>query len=333
MPEISTPRRGGTLPHHRDTTTKSATDTQHVESTSGTSTPYGPVEVLDKKKTIQWCLDELKEHPKQRQLFGDMPAAELAELAENIERFGLEHPIEILPNGTIIAGHQRVRAARRLGWSTIDVIVRNDLADAGSVAVEQRLIDDNLMRRHLCTLTIARLYRRLKELEALREGIEVFAEDQLRLRDRLAAKLGAGVGGRTLDRYERLLDAPAALQQAVQDNRLSMSKALQILSLPDYERDAAVARIQSGANPRLVAESLSQTKSPSSAVSIYRRLLKTLIAAIGEIGPNVQAVVGTQQQAEQNAVDVLRCALPLMQQLLDAEVRHDADKCASSPSS
>ena len=70
-------------------------------------------------------------------MFGDLGAAELAALAEDMETHGLRHPVEVLPDGTIVAGYQRVRAARRLGWREIDAVVRLDLAALGDAAAER----------------------------------------------------------------------------------------------------------------------------------------------------------------------------------------------------
>jgi ParB-like chromosome segregation protein Spo0J len=58
---------------------------------------------------------DLKPHPLQGKYFRDMTDAALHDLAENIRRRGLRRPIEILPNGTIVSGHQRLRAVKLLG--------------------------------------------------------------------------------------------------------------------------------------------------------------------------------------------------------------------------
>lgn len=82
----------------------------------------------------KWKLNRLNDHPKQALNFDDVPDKELAALAADMKRRGQRDPVEILPDGTVIAGHQRVRAAERLGWKEIDVIVRTDLAGAGNAA-------------------------------------------------------------------------------------------------------------------------------------------------------------------------------------------------------
>lgn len=45
-------------------------------------------------------------------------------LAADIAEIGLLHPIIVSPEGKLLAGERRLRAAEKLGWKTIDVIVR-----------------------------------------------------------------------------------------------------------------------------------------------------------------------------------------------------------------
>src|SRR5437763_1950535 len=114
---------------------------------------------MTRKNSVRWKITKLKEHPLQEAVFGDISEEELAALAENMQEHGLREPVEILPDGTIIVGHQRVRAARKLGWKEIDVVVRHDLAAAGPAAVETHFIESNLIRRQLGTLARARCLR------------------------------------------------------------------------------------------------------------------------------------------------------------------------------
>ena len=68
--------------------------------------------------------------------YADAPVpAEIEALARDMDENGLRDPVEVLPDGTLVTGHQRVRAAGLLGWEEIDVVVRHDLADRGDAAV------------------------------------------------------------------------------------------------------------------------------------------------------------------------------------------------------
>src|SRR5947209_18833345 len=95
-------------------------------------------------------------------------------------------------------------------WDEIAVWVNDDLAAQGDLAVEQRLIEDNLARRNLDRLDQVRCYRRLVEM-ATTTPDEMRRSHQLgRVRDVVGARLG--ISGRTLDRYLRLLDTPREVQ-------------------------------------------------------------------------------------------------------------------------
>lgn len=88
-------------------------------------------------------------------MFDDLPEAEIDALAADIEANGLRQPIEILPDGTVLAGHQRLRAVRKLGWKEVNCVVRTDLADDPAGA-ELFFIMDNLNRRQLSPIMKAR---------------------------------------------------------------------------------------------------------------------------------------------------------------------------------
>src|SRR5215470_8837572 len=89
-------------------------------------------EVTEKKgKAGKVTLTELKPHPRQQEVFADLPDEQLEELATDMKLNGQLVPIEVLPGGTIICGHQRVRAARKLGWDSVRAIIREDLAELG----------------------------------------------------------------------------------------------------------------------------------------------------------------------------------------------------------
>ena len=55
---------------------------------------------------------------------------QVAEIAASIKAFGFNNPILVDKAGTIIAGHGRVEAAKKLGLETVPVIRLEHLADA-----------------------------------------------------------------------------------------------------------------------------------------------------------------------------------------------------------
>ena len=192
-----------------------------------------------RKLVVHKQLSELHSHPRQRDMFTDLPDADLRQLAEEMEREGLLEPVEILPDGMIISGHQRVRAAELLGWKKIRCWVRRDLAEAGSAAVERRFIEANFYRRQLGPLDKARCYQRLKELERGGRGNGVVKGD---LRDYLAGQFG--LSGRSLDRWERLLDTPIEVQAAVSARKLPLAVGGKVADLPSQGPVLAAPSLQ-----------------------------------------------------------------------------------------
>src|SRR5262249_36553947 len=130
-----------------------------------------------KKPTHErWKVSDLKINPRQQEFFGSDSDVEQDALTEDVRRNGLEKPIQIMPDGTILVGHRRFEAVKRLGWAVVDVVVRWDLAEAGEAACEQFFINDNLLHRRLTGLGKARCVRHLLELagswgEELKERI------------------------------------------------------------------------------------------------------------------------------------------------------------------
>src|SRR5688500_5584273 len=59
-------------------------------------------------------LRSLRPHRQQEVWFTALSEPELEALAASMQHDGLQHPVHVLPDGTILAGHQRVAAARRL---------------------------------------------------------------------------------------------------------------------------------------------------------------------------------------------------------------------------
>ena len=65
---------------------------------------------------------------------------QVAQIAGSIRAFGFNNPVLIRPDSTIVAGHGRVLAARKLGLETVPVIVLEHLTEAQARAY---MIADN----------------------------------------------------------------------------------------------------------------------------------------------------------------------------------------------
>ena len=188
-----------------------------------------PTKDRPKKLTKDRLLSSLKSHPRQREFFPDDQNIGIDALAEDIKKNGLINPIEIMSDGTIIAGHRRVLAAKSLAKKKIRCWVRDDLETEGKHAVERRLIEDNLNRRQMSKLATVRCIAAQVRLEQnqRKRGVAMGGD----LRDIVGKRLG--ISGRNLERYVRVAETPLEVQQAFEAGHLPLVKAAQVANLPD----------------------------------------------------------------------------------------------------
>jgi ParB-like chromosome segregation protein Spo0J len=202
------------------------------------------------RKVERWKLSRLKENPLQREVFAGPAQHEVEELAADMKANGQTTPVEALPDGTLIAGHKRRLAAELLGLKELDVWVRYDLA-ADPAAAERRLIEDNLHRRQLGPLGLARCYKRLKVLGSMGLDGRLLDYEQRDLRDRLGERLN--VSGRSLDRYLRVLEHTLPeVQAAFEAGTLPLTLAEQVAGLGEEQQAEIAKRLRAGAEPKVV---------------------------------------------------------------------------------
>src|SRR4051812_26208118 len=118
---------------------------------------------MTKKKIIKVKINQLKPYQHQDEVFRPLAECDLDALAEDMRCNGQIHPVEITKDRVIIDGHQRVAAAKRLGWTEVDVWVRADLDELG---IAHRHVEATLNRRQLDPLDLARAAKRLQQIKA-----------------------------------------------------------------------------------------------------------------------------------------------------------------------
>lgn len=185
-------------------------------------------------------------HPKQEHYFPAEAAADLDSLAANILANGLLEKIEITPENVIVSGHRRLAALVRLElagnaqFEDVEVLVRYDLAAQGEDAVEHRLVEANLDRRHLTPIEFARTSKAL--LERCSDG----KTKMNRLLESIARKFG--VSRITLERSWSLLDLPIELQRIVDRKELSRQLGQQLLDFatPDEIEELRQVAVEGG---------------------------------------------------------------------------------------
>lgn len=231
---------------------------------------------VEKKQTVtRWKIAKLKDHVRQAEMFGDVDDAELDALAENMKRHGLRDAVEIVPDGTVIAGHQRVRAAKRLNWKEIDVVVRHDLAGEGPEAVERHFVETNFIRRQLSPLARAKCIKRLMELEVGRAAEKFGFTKTEELKNRIAERMGLSL--RSVNRYLLLLDTPTAIQAAFDKGDISLVAAGKVALLPKTAQAEVARRVGAGEKPAAVIGEHSKGGSAANdAGKAFGRLVRAL---------------------------------------------------------
>ena len=193
-------------------------------------------------EVLELDLKKLTAHPQQDQLFARPSTQEIERLADDIVRNGLRQPIEILPDGTIIRGHSRVLAARHAGLKSLPGIIRHDLDELGEVAVLKALAEDNLNRRHLSPLEIAKSVAVLRSTDLSKVNGRSLSRAMSRLQTQIAEQFG--ISKKTLQRYGKILQTPLSVQHAVAKDYLPMDLALQIERQPNDRQQVVAAVIE-----------------------------------------------------------------------------------------
>lgn len=162
----------------------------------------------------------------------------LDELARSMRESGLIEPLVVRPNGDryeLVVGLRRLYAARRLGWSTIDCVVR-DLPEEDALIVQAA---ENVQREDVNPYDRALYFRAL---------LTQLGCSQRALANRL------GLSDTLINRTLRLLDFDEEIQEAVRSGRLNLKAAHLLAKFPSRRDRLRYLRIavENGASLRTI---------------------------------------------------------------------------------
>ncbi|MDB5085524.1 MAG: noc [Bacilli bacterium] len=149
----------------------------------------------------------------------------IEELSQTIRTHGIIQPIVVRRAGQgyeLIAGERRLRAAIKIGLSTVPAIVR-DLTDAQAASVA---LIENLQREGLTPVEEAIAYNQLLTLHGLTQ-------------ESLAQRLGKGQS--TIANKLRLLHLPGQVQDMLLTRSISERHARALLVLPSVDLQLKIA--------------------------------------------------------------------------------------------
>src|SRR5512134_3024934 len=171
-------------------------------------------------------VDSIQRNPRQpRENFNN---EELENLAASIREHGVIQPLIVSPGKneiyTLIAGERRLQAARKAGLQTVPVVIRH--------ATDQQFLElalvENVQRADLNAIEEAEAYQHL--------------EKEFRLsHEEIASRVGKNRS--TVANTIRLLDASAAVKQALVDGRITEGHARAMLSLSAKAQEALLNQI------------------------------------------------------------------------------------------
>lgn len=269
-------------------------------------------------------LSALRPHPNQANLWGDLPEAELVALAESIKRFGLRQPIEVTEAGLVVDGHQRIRAAERLGLTEIAcVVVPDDQVDELHLSL-------NLLRRQLGPLAKARAIKALAEHHALQQRRRnrpdcgpVDLATSVQLREQLAQELGCSA--RTVARHLALLRTARPIQDAVDRGELPFTLALRVSTLSAEDQDTVSREIQAGGPAKkIVKEAIEAAVEEQDVedvedddVDVEAGVYRWLVEVLAKF--DADALVGSAPLESKELLLVLESGVQFFQRLLALE--------------
>ena len=76
---------------------------------------------------VALSIDVLKVHPENQEYFDEISGEDYEQFKNSIQEEGIIHEIVVAPDMTILSGHQRYKAAKELGWTTIKAKIREDI--------------------------------------------------------------------------------------------------------------------------------------------------------------------------------------------------------------
>lgn len=184
-------------------------------------------------------VDRIARDPAQpREIFAE---AELSELTDSIKARGVLQPIRVRWDEgqgmyVVIAGERRFRAARAAGLPAVPCVVQDAPMSDSEILLDQ--LAENIVRLDLEPIEQARAFKRLMDAN----------EWSAR---RLAEALH--IDHDKINRAVRLLELPAAIQEAVAGGDLAPTTAFELTKLADPGAQTAVAA-------RAMAEGLNRTE-------------------------------------------------------------------------
>lgn len=195
-------------------------------------------------------VDKLNSHPKNKYFFDDIDGEPWVAFLESIKTSGVIEPIIVsAPDLTIVSGHQRVRACKKLGIKQVAVEERSYESED---EILKQLIETNVRQRGVGNTNAVKLGRCIKELEriyGIKNGNNQHTERvghnvQGKTQDDLASELE--MSKKQMSRFKSLTDLIPELQSAVESGQITATTAMGFVKKLSPEEQKKLAESISG---------------------------------------------------------------------------------------
>lgn len=193
-------------------------------------------------------VDKLNTHPKNKYFFDDIEGEAWTAFLESIETSGVIEPVIVsAPDLTIVSGHQRVRACKKLGIKQVAVEERSYESED---EILKQLIETNIRQRGIGNSNPVKFGRCIKELEriySIKNGGDRKSDGNncnLKTQSDLAKELE--MSKRQMANYKSLADLIPELQDAVQSGQITATTAMGFVKKLSPEEQKRLAESISG---------------------------------------------------------------------------------------
>lgn len=239
------------------------------------------------QRVVNISIHDLKPHPRNSEFFDDLSGEEYEHLRDSISDIGIQAPIIVAADMTIISGHQRFRAATDLGLQVIPVIIREDLKS-----------DEDILQQ-----LIAGNFGRTKNNEAKRR--KALAE-YVRLRGYKNGEAGRNKMN-TPDGHRDRLDNKLTLAQIADELGISEKNLRRSLSIERNLTESMKELLDSGTIGKTLAADCISTMTPEEQEELISQLDVTKKYAKSQIQPYIDKIKNLES-ARDNAVSRLSSA-------------------------
>ncbi len=190
----------------------------------------------------EWPVEKLRAFPRQAEFFLEetVDPERVRTLVESVRTGGVLQPVVITADGTILAGHHRVQAAREVGLETVPVQVVPVEADSDEAL--QVFLDSNLTVYRMDPMTLAKVAKERARLAGVRRGRPSKIGHNVRIAVSEPAD-SLPIEERQFRRFVKLNELIEPLQALVRSGRLGTTQAEALAHLEPEEQAQVLTAI------------------------------------------------------------------------------------------